>query len=163
MDEPRTSDTDWSQSEREKQVYYCVYMKSRKMVLMNLVENGLVDTAEEGESVTNWERSTDTDTLAWVKHWEVAIPHREPSLVLYADLKGWDAGGERGSRDRGVCVLSCFTCVWLYVTPWTVNPQTPLSMEFSRQEYWRELPHLPPGDLPHPGIQSACYVSCTGR
>ena len=32
------------------------------------------------------------------------------------------------------------SCVWLFETPWTVAHQAPLSMEFSRQEYWRELP-----------------------
>ena len=35
----------------------------------------------------------------------------------------------------------------------TVACQTPLSMEFSRQEYWNELPFPPPEDLPHPGIE----------
>ena len=39
------------------------------------------------------------------------------------------------------------------VTPWTVACQAPLSMEFSRQEYWCELPCCPPGDLPDPGIE----------
>ena len=39
------------------------------------------------------------------------------------------------------------------VTPWTVARQTPLSMEFSRQEYWSELPFPSPGDLPDPGIE----------
>ena len=39
------------------------------------------------------------------------------------------------------------------VTPWTVACQTPLSMEFSRQEYWSELPFPSPGDLPDPGIE----------
>jgi len=37
------------------------------------------------------------------------------------------------------------------VTPWTVARQAPLSMGFSRQEYWSGLPHPPPGDLPNPG------------
>ena len=36
--------------------------------------------------------------------------------------------------------------------PWTVAHQVPLSMEFSRQEYWSGLP-CPPGDLPNPGIE----------
>ena len=36
------------------------------------------------------------------------------------------------------------------VTPWTVARQTPLSMEFSRQEYWSRLPFPPPGDPPDP-------------
>ena len=39
-------------------------------------------------------------------------------------------------------------------TPWTVDCQAPLSMEFSRQEYWSELPFPSPGDLPDPGIES---------
>ena len=40
------------------------------------------------------------------------------------------------------CVLSCFSCAQLFVTPWTVAPQAPLSMGFSRQEYWSGLPAL---------------------
>ena len=43
------------------------------------------------------------------------------------------------------CMLSC---VRLCVTPWTAACQAPLSMEFSRQEYWSGLPCPPPGDLP---------------
>ena len=41
----------------------------------------------------------------------------------------------------------------LFATPWTVAHQAPLSMEFSRQEYWSGLPFLPPGYLPDPGIE----------
>ena len=40
------------------------------------------------------------------------------------------------------------------VTPWTVACQAPLSMEFSRQEYWSGLPCTSPWDLPDPGIES---------
>ena len=37
-------------------------------------------------------------------------------------------------------------------------------MGFSRQEYWLSgWPHPPPGNLPNPGIESTCYISCTGR
>ena len=43
--------------------------------------------------------------------------------------------------------------VQLYVTPWTAAHQAPLSMEFSRQEYWGRLPFPSPGDLPDPGIE----------
>ena len=42
-----------------------------------------------------------------------------------------------------VCTVSC---VLFFATPWTVARQT-LSMGFSRQEYWSELPFPPPGDL----------------
>ena len=41
--------------------------------------------------------------------------------------------------------------------------QAPLSMEFSRQEYWSRLPFFTPGDLPHPRIKPVSWVSCTGR
>ena len=43
--------------------------------------------------------------------------------------------------------------VQLFVTPWTVDCQDPLSMGFSRREYWSGLPFLSPGDLPNPGIE----------
>jgi len=43
--------------------------------------------------------------------------------------------------------------VWLFAISWTVAFQAPLSMGFSRQEYWSELPFPPPGDLPDPGIE----------
>ena len=39
------------------------------------------------------------------------------------------------------------------VTPWTAAHQAPLSVGFSRQEYWNGLPSPSPGDLPHPGIE----------
>ena len=43
--------------------------------------------------------------------------------------------------------------VRLFATPWTVAYQAPLSMGFSRQEYWSGLPFPSPGDLPNPGIE----------
>ena len=43
-------------------------------------------------------------------------------------------------------------------TPWTVVCQAPLSLGFSRQEYWSELPCLSPGDLPDPGIKPVSLV-----
>ena len=46
-----------------------------------------------------------------------------------------------------------FSCVQLFATPWTVACQAPLSMGFSRQEYWSGLLCPPPGDLPNPGIK----------
>ena len=43
--------------------------------------------------------------------------------------------------------------VQLFVTPWTVTYQAPLSMGFSGQEYWSVLPFPFPGDLPDPKIE----------
>ena len=50
-------------------------------------------------------------------------------------------------------MLSYFSCVQLFATAWTVACQAPLSLGFSRQEYWSGLPCLSPGDLPDPGIE----------
>ena len=58
-----------------------------------------------------------------------------------------------------VCIYTYFVAVVqslsrvYFVTPWTIAHQAPLSMRFSRQEYWSGLPFLPPEDLPDPGIK----------
>ena len=46
-----------------------------------------------------------------------------------------------------------FAQLCLSATPWTVAHQAPLSMEFSRQEYWNGLPLPSPGNLPGPGME----------
>ena len=54
------------------------------------------------------------------------------------------------------CMLSL---VQLFVTPWTVASQAPLSMEFLKQEYWSGLPFPTPGDLPNQEIEPASPAS----
>ena len=56
-------------------------------------------------------------------------------------------------------MINRFSHVWLFETPWTVARQAPLSMGFSRQEYWSGLPCPPPRDLPNPGIEAAFLTS----
>ena len=56
-------------------------------------------------------------------------------------------------------LLNHFSCVQLFVTPWTVAHQAPLFIGFSRQEYWSGLPCPPPGDRPDPGIGPASLMS----
>ena len=58
-----------------------------------------------------------------------------------------------------------FSRVQLFATPWTVAHQAPLSMGFSRQEYWSGLPCPPPGDLPNTGIKptSLTFPALAGR
>ena len=56
-------------------------------------------------------------------------------------------------------MLSHFSRVQLFATPWTVACQVPLSMEFSRQEYWSGLPCPLPEDLTNPGIELASIMS----
>ena len=56
-------------------------------------------------------------------------------------------------------MLSRFSRVRFFVTPWTVAHQAPLSMGFFRQEYWSGMPCPPPGDFPSPGIEPASLMS----
>ena len=54
----------------------------------------------------------------------------------------------------------CVHChVWLFVTSRTVARQAPLSVRFSRQEYWSGLPFLSPGELPDPGMEPTSLES----
>ena len=58
-----------------------------------------------------------------------------------------------GSEQRSSVVSDSF------VTLWTIAHQAPLSMGFSRQEYWSGLPFSSPGNLPNPGIKPASPAS----
>ena len=59
--------------------------------------------------------------------------------------------------DSYACVLSLGQ-VRFFATLWTVVSQAPLSMGFSRQEYWSQLPCSPQGNLPNPGTEPASPV-----
>ena len=72
--------------------------------------------------------------------------------------------GSMGSTSFGAGILgracpSHFSHFQLCVTLWTAAFQAPLSIGFSRQEYWSGLPCLPPGDLPDPGIELSSLFS----
>ena len=56
-------------------------------------------------------------------------------------------------------ILRCFCCVRLFATLWTIVHQAPLSMGFSRQEYWSGFPCPSPGDLPDPGFKPISLIS----
>ena len=69
----------------------------------------------------------------------------------------WEHGvikTETGLEGSFFLVSVCASRSVMFVTPWTVAHQAPLSMGFSRQEYWSGLPFPSPGDLPNPGIKS---------
>ena len=55
-----------------------------------------------------------------------------------------------------MCVLSC---VWLFVAPWTVGHQSPLSMEFPREEYWSRVPFLTSGESFW--LRNGTWIFCT--
>ena len=62
-------------------------------------------------------------------------------------------------RNIQVRLLSRLSCVHLFVAPWTVACQAPLSTGLSRQEYWGGLPLPSPGDLPDPGTEPMSLMS----
>ena len=59
----------------------------------------------------------------------------------------------------GLCMLSHFSHIQLFAILWTVACQAPLSVGFSRQEYWSGLPFPSPGDIPEPGIEPVSLTS----
>ena len=61
-----------------------------------------------------------------------------------------------------VCVCVLLSHVRLFATPWTVAQQAPLSMEFSRQEYWSVLPFPSPENLLDPGIKPGYHTLQAG-
>ena len=77
-------------------------------------------------------------------------------LGLQSDFISLVGMFKKGTDVKYVCVLCC---IWLFEAPWTVACQPPLSMELSRQEYWRGLPCPPPGDLHNPAIKPASLPS----
>ena len=68
-------------------------------------------------------------------------------------------------KEDGVHVYNGIPCLCLlsglqvFVTPWTVAHQAPLSMAFFRHEHWSGLPLPPPGDLPNTGIEFTSSVA----
>ena len=81
----------------------------------------------------------------WVtENWSIFRPCLEPNCLRVA---------------LSAHVLSRFSCVRLCATLWTVAHQPPLSIVFSRPEYWSGLPWPPPGDLPDPRIKSVSLMS----
>ena len=80
-------------------------------------------------------------TVWWVIQW------KSVSLLLSPHLTPW------ANYPCQLSVCKLLSRVWISATPWTVVHQAPLSMEFSKQEYWSGLPFLSPGYLTDPGIE----------
>ena len=83
--------------------------------------------------------------VRWPKYWSFSFnisPSSEhPELISFRMDSSF------------LLIFPSFSRVRLFATPWTVAYQAPLSMGFSRQEYWSGLPFPSPGDLPNPGIE----------
>ena len=85
-------------------------------------------------------------------------------LIILRDTKHLTCSIRRESVDYWLCVrvpvhACALICDRLFATPRTVAHQAPLSMGFSRQEYWCGLPFFSSGNLPDPGIEPASLMS----
>ena len=74
-----------------------------------------------------------------------------------------EGAGKRESEITALVPACMLSRVRLFATLWTVDCQAPLSMRFSRQEYWSRLSFPSPRDLPNSGIKIKSPVSCIGR
>ena len=86
----------------------------------------------------------------------LSLPWRSGTEFPLSNHKGGFLGRQPALILRlCVCVCVCYLLsnVQLFATPWTVACQAPLSMEFSRQEYWSGLPFPSPRDFPDPEIE----------
>ena len=85
------------------------------------------------------------------------------NIVGFSHDVGWVATTLLGccstKAARHTCLLSHFSYLTLWTILWTVARQAPLSMGFSRQEYWSGLPFLPPGCLPDQGMEPTSLMS----
>ena len=70
-----------------------------------------------------------------------------------------EAPGSSTNIQLLLLLLSQISHVQIFATLWIVAHQAPLSLGFSRQQYWNRLPWPPPGDLPNPGIESWSLMS----
>ena len=86
-----------------------------------------------------------------------------PNTVLQSinsqELEFLEENAEGGLHDVGVWVLRHFSNLRLSAIPWTIACQAPLSVGFSRQEYWTGLSCPLPGDLLDPGIKPSSLTS----
>ena len=94
------------------------------------------------------------DEWSWVPFSsESASPVQEP-MALQVRSRDRRTKGLESTAIKSVCLHVCeLGHVRRFASPLTVAHQAPLSMGFSRQDYWSELPFPPPGDLPDTGIE----------
>ena len=98
---------------------------------------------------------SDSFVISWT------VTFQAPLSIGFSRQEYWSGlpcSSPRDLPDPGVwlCVkvkVKLLSLVWFFATPWTVDYHAPLSVGFSRQEYWSWLPFHSPGDPPDPGIE----------
>ena len=114
---------------------------------------------DAGKDWGHEEMGTIEDEMVGCHHW--LDGHEFEQALWFGDgqgsLEGCSPWGHKEldttEQLNWIDVPSCFSHVWLCATPGTATHQAPLSMGFSRQEYWSGLPCAPSGDFPNPGIE----------
>ena len=92
------------------------------------------------------------NALCWGEESNRAVLTKAPPFFSLSSKPGQTVSspaGERGLHEARCCVLGCFS--WFFATLWTIACQAPLSMGFSRKEYWSGLPFPSPGIFPTQG------------
>ena len=133
-----------------------------KSLLIGKDSDAKKDWRQEGGEVGNrgWDHWMGASSGNW---WRTGKPGVLQSMGSLRARCDWATEQQQQQSEMHPCVLSQFSRVWLFVMPWTIAHQPPLSMRFSKQEYWSGLPCPPPEDLPYPGIEPMSHVSYIGR
>jgi len=86
---------------------------------------------------------------------DLKLNTQKTKIMASSPITSWQigGGGEVGVGTYFIFLCSLLCCVQLFVTPWIVAHQAPLSMKFSRQEYWSGSPLPSPGDFSDPRIK----------
>ena len=100
------------------------------------------------------EMATHSSILDWRIHGQRSLVGYSPRGHRESDTPEWLSSEFHGLH-VGMPAQS-LSYSWLFATPWTLAHQAPLSMEFSRRQYWSGLPFPSPGDLPNLGIKPRC-------
>ena len=146
---------------------------------MNWACRDVFPKTEYGKLFNNWSGFTGKESVCWkvfIHFWESDLfHHSEDNHIIITcflplfNMHQWHFGLGVGLNQQFfacthpflhscVCV-SCFSHVRLSATPWTVACQAPLSVGFSRQEYWSGLSYPLAGDLPDLGTEPAICIS----
>ena len=118
-------------------------------------DRGLWREEEQKGIVEKWRQENKRGARREMGKWKIAGEWVE---IADNDLAKWV--GTMYISQFGMCPCSvALPCPTLFAAPWAVAHQAPLSVGFSRQEYWRGVVFPSPGDLPDPGIEPASLTS----